>query len=490
MNLKKNQFWMVPVILTLVGIGLYSSISVGQTDTAIVSLEQTSKAFTSVAKKSIPAVVFIQTERKVSLGTMPGNSFQYGDPFDFFGDEFFNRFFRDRQPSQPSQPQQPREYRQRGQGSGFIFNRDGLILTNNHVVRDADKITVRLNDGREFEAKTIGRDEKSDVAVIQIDGKNLPTVGLGDSDAIEIGEWVVAVGNPFGLAETITAGIISAKGRNNVGLADYEDFIQTDAAINPGNSGGPLLNLRGEVIGINSAIATQNGGYMGVGFAIPINMAKFVKDQLLESGKVTRGQLGVLIQEINQQLADSFKLDSTKGALVAEVTANSPADKAGLKAGDVITRIDGRKVENIGDLRNYIAMLAPKTKISMVVIRDGKEKKIDATIGEASEAPVASEGAASLAEKLGLMVQEITDEVKQFYQLDSTEGVIVSQVKSGSSAVEAGIQPGAVILSVNQERVNSLADFNRALQKSQESKRVLMLIKERQGTRFVVLDLR
>jgi len=478
MNIKKNQIWIVLLVLSFIGIGLYSSVSVGQPEKAIASLEQTSKAFTSVAKKAIPAVVFIQTERKVSSGATPGMSNQFGDPFGFFGDEFFKR-----------QPQPPREYRQRGQGSGFIFNEDGLILTNHHVVRDADKITVRLHDGREFEATTIGSDEKTDIAVIQIDGKNLPMVGLGDSDEIEIGEWVVAVGNPFGLAETITAGIVSAKSRNNVGLADYEDFIQTDAAINPGNSGGPLLNLRGEVIGINTAIATNNGGYMGVGFAIPVNMVQFIKDQLLESGKVTRGQMGVLIQEINQQLAESFKLESTKGALVAEVTPDSPAEKAGLKSGDVIRRINGKEVVNIGELRNHISMLAPETKVSLDVIRDGKEKNISVTIGVMSDEP-AQVKAESLSENLGLMVQEITDEVMRFYQLDSKEGLIVTQVKPGSSAVEAGIKPGVVILSVNQERVNSLTDFNRALGKSQESKRVLMLIKEREGTRFAVLDLR
>jgi serine protease Do len=312
-------------------------------DDELAPLQQASKAFSSVAKKAAPAVVFIKVEKTVETGgAVPfGNS----DPFGFFYDR------------------QPREYRQMGQGSGFIISEDGYILTNNHVVGDADTITVKLSDGRQFKAERIGGDEKSDVAVIKIEGENLPILPLGNSDELEVGEWVIAIGNPFGLAETLTFGIVSAKGRNTVGINDYEDFIQTDAAINPGNSGGPLINLEGQAVGINSAIFSSTGGSVGIGFAIPINMARSIKDQLLRDGKVTRGQLGVMIGEITQELADYFDIEASKGVVVSDVLKNSPAEKAGLQAGDIILKINGRDVENAGQLRNTIAMVAPGTQV-------------------------------------------------------------------------------------------------------------------------------
>ena len=448
-------------------------VSAHEDDT--VSLQQTSKAFSSVAKKAVPAVVFIKVEKKVETGSMvgPGSPFGNNDPFDFF---------RDRQ------PRTPRERRRMGQGSGFIISDDGYIVTNNHVVGDADVITVKVNDGREFTARKIGSDEKSDVAVIKIDGENLPTLPLGDSDALEVGEWVIAIGNPFGLAETLTFGIVSAKGRSTVGINDYEDFIQTDAAINPGNSGGPLINLEGEAIGINTAIFSSSGGSVGIGFAIPINMAKNIKDQLVKDGKVTRGQLGVMIGELTKDLADYFGADSTKGVLVSAIMKDSPAEKAGLEAGDIILKIDGRDVEGTGQLRNTVAMVAPGTKVQLLVYREGREKTVTVSIGELSET-VVNEEASELPKKLGLTVQDLTEEMRQYYNLGSEEGIVVSGVDPDSRAFAAGIRPGTIILSVNRSKVGSTKEFGEALQASVKTKKVLLLIKEQRYTQFVVLPL-
>ncbi len=294
-----------------------------------------SRAFAAVVKKAAPAVVFIEVEKTV-VRKEP-HPFPFGPfPFDFFGDDFMRRFF----------PQIPRKFKQRGAGSGFIVSPEGLIFTNNHVVEGADKVIVKLADGRTFKGKVVGRDPQSDVAVLKIKGHNLPTVPLGDSDKIQVGEWVIAIGNPFGLSHTVTVGVVSAKGRSGLGITDFEDFIQTDAAINPGNSGGPLLNIRGEVIGMNTAIFSRSGGYMGIGFAIPINIVKLVAEQLVEKGKVVRGWLGVVIQDLTPALAQEFGLERTEGALVAEVLKGSPADRAGLRPGDVIVGYEGKPVKN------------------------------------------------------------------------------------------------------------------------------------------------
>ncbi|MFQ5902242.1 MAG: Do family serine endopeptidase, partial [Candidatus Binatia bacterium] len=313
---------------------------------AIENLRETGKAFAAVARKISPAVVFIKVEKTVT----GGSPFSPSMPF---GDEFFRHFF-----GEPFPYRQPPRQRQRivGQGSGFIISSDGYIVTNNHVVGDADKVIVGLIDGREFTAKTIGTDPHTDVAVIKIEAKYLPVLPLGDSDALEVGEWVLAIGNPFGLSHTLTAGIVSAKGRSSIGITDYEDFIQTDAAINPGNSGGPLINLEGRAVGINTAIFSQTGGYMGIGFAIPINMAKSIRDQLIKHGSVTRGYLGIMIQDITPALAKTFGLDTTKGVLISEVTKGSPAGMAGLARGDVIVEFNGHPVEKVGPFHNEVAL--------------------------------------------------------------------------------------------------------------------------------------
>jgi len=480
MNTKiiKSRIYVLVFLTFLFGLTPVMSANADELE----SLRQTSKAFSSVAKNAIPAVVFIKVEKTLESGPVmtPGTPFQHNDPFGFFGDEFFERFFRDRF------PRQPRKYRQMGQGSGFIISADGYILTNNHVVGDADVITVKLHDGREFDAKIIGSDEKSDVAVIKIDGKNLSTMPLGNSDKLEIGEWVIAIGNPFGLTESLTFGIVSAKGRSTVGIADYEDFIQTDAAINPGNSGGPLINLDGEAIGINTAIFSQSGGNMGIGFAIPINMAKSIKDQLLKKGKVTRGQLGVIIGELTKDLADYFEIDSTKGVVVNDVLKGSPAEKAGLETGDIILKINDSDVESVGHLRNTIAMVSPGSKVKLLIYRNGKEKTITVKIGELSDT-IAQADVSDLSKKLGLTVQSLTEDTGRFYGRRLKEGVIVSRVDSGSPAERAGIRPGTIIVSVNQKKVGSVEEFNEALQESVETKKVLLLIRAERYTRFVVI---
>jgi serine protease Do len=309
---------------------------------------------------------------------------------------------------------------------------------------------------------------------------------LGNSDSLEIGEWVIAIGNPFGLAETLTFGIVSAKGRSTVGIADYEDFIQTDAAINPGNSGGPLINLDGEAIGINTAIFSQSGGSVGIGFAIPITMAKNIKDQLVTEGKVTRGQLGVSISDLTNDIAEYFGLDSTKGVMVNEVVEGSPAQKAGLEVGDVILQINGRDVEGMGHLRNTIASIEPGTTIHLGVNRKGTEKTLPVKIGELSDVS-ARVSTPEPSRKLGFTVQEMTEDLSRHYGPGHPQGIIVSSVEPNSEASRKGIRPGTIILSVNQKEVRSVTDFNKALKGSTQSGKVLLMISERGYSRFVAL---
>jgi serine protease Do len=475
-NIKRFVYILITLSISL----NVTATAIAAGDSGLSTLRETSEAFSSVAEKAIPAVVFVKVEKTVNTPSS-GIPFEFNSPFDPFGDDFFDRFFR------RGQPQEPKEYHQMAQGSGCIISTDGYILTNHHVVSDVDKITVKLHDGQELEAKVIGSDEKSDVAVIKVEGKSLPVLPLGDSDKLKIGEWVIAIGNPFGLTETVTVGVVSAKGRSNVHIADYEDFIQTDAAINPGNSGGPLLNLDGQVIGINTAIFSQSGGYMGIGFAIPINMARNIKEQLLKSGKVTRGQLGIIIQELSKDLADSFNLKSTKGILVADVLSDSPAEKAGLKTGDIILKLDGDEVTDVGSFRNKIAMMAPGTNVKLLIMRDAKQKEINVEIGELSEIRVQI-GASDISRKLGLQVQDLTEETAKLYGVAMGKGIIVTSVAAYSPAYMKGIKPGVVILSVNRKPVGSVLEFNKVLKQASQDKKVLLLLKEDEYTRFVVLS--
>ena len=447
----------------------FVSLLPAEDNSALDALRQSGKIFSKVAKKSSPSVVMIKTEKEVS----PYMRRSYGSPFQ---DDFFRRFFD--LPNQPQQrtPQKPAPKRKEivGQGSGFIISEDGYILTNNHVIGDADGIIVNLLDGREFKAELIGADPQSDVAVIKIKGKpeNLPVAELGSSEKVEVGEWVLALGNPFGLSHSVTAGIISAKDRNSVGITDYEDFIQTDAAINPGNSGGPLVNLEGKVIGINTAIYSRSGGYMGIGFAIPIDMVIKIKDQLINKGSVSRGFLGVLIQDLNSELSKSF--DVKKGVLISKVTKNSPAEKAGIEAGDVVIEFNGKEVPNVGAFRNMVSMIEPGKSVKVIVDRRGDKETLTVKIGSLNDELADSSGS------YGFSVAENDNEYKTDHK-----GVVITQVQSGSIAEAKGLKKGMVISEVNRVKVNDVSSFKSALTKKHDQ--ALLLVHDEYGSRFIVL---
>ncbi len=470
----------ISVLTVLLALTFFFPNPAAKGDNGLDLLRQSSKAFTEVAEKAVPAVVSVQVETVIEIGSDYGSPFGYHSPFD---NEFFERFFGRKF---------PQERKQVGQGSGFIISADGYILTNNHVVENADKIKVILNDGREFNnAKVIGTDPESDVAVIKIDSEDLPTIELGDSDDLRIGEWVIAVGNPFGLSETVTVGIVSAKGRY-VGITKggYEDFIQTDAAINPGNSGGPLLNLDGKVIGINSAIFSRSGRYMGIGFAIPINMARQVKDQLVDTGKVTRGYIGIGMNPkgITPELAKSFGLEKNTGVLIAEVLEDTPAEKAGLKSGDIILEMNGKDVKDNISFRNSVSLVKPGTKIKLTILRGDKEKEITVKIGSKADS-VLAKGSSEIGQKLGLQVQNLTGELARKFGYKPGTGVVVTEVVRSSSADRAGIEPGMSILSVNRQEVSSVKEFNDALKESANTKEAVLLVKYDRFAWYVVLPL-
>ncbi|RUM91938.1 MAG: serine protease [Thermodesulfatator sp.] len=479
---KQSLFSLLLSMLFVFPILLPGQVSArtAQEDANIELLSKTSQAIAEIVKEAMPAVVFVQVEKTVEQGPSP---FGGQDPFGMFNDPFFQRFFG------PHLRQRPRKFKQRGQGSGFIISRDGYILTNNHVVGDADTIRVKLADGRKFKAKVIGKDPQSDVAVIKINATGLPTLPLGNSDSIQVGEWVIAIGNPFGLTQTVTVGVISAKGRSRLGITDYEDYIQTDAAINPGNSGGPLINIHGEAIGINSAIFSRSGGYMGIGFAIPINMAKAVKNQLIKNGKVVRGWLGVVIQEIDEDLAKSFGLKKAEGVLISEVAENSPAKKAGLKSGDIILKMDGHNVVDIGELRNKIALTPPGSKVTFDILREGKHKTVTVTIEEKPGGVSVAMSKHEILKELGLVVQELTPDLAQQFGYHEGQGVLVAEVEPGSLAASVGIQPGQLIEEVNRKKVSTVKEFLKALEKSNKTKRVLFKVRDGDMSRYVALRL-
>jgi len=415
--------------------------------------------FVEVAKAVTPSVVNISTTR---ISRLPeGHNFgPFDDPFfrRFFGDELFRRF------------EAPKDRRERSLGSGVIADSSGHIITNNHVVAKADEIRVLLSDKRELKAKVVGTDPKTDIAVIKVDAKDLPILPWADSDKLQVGEYVLAIGNPFGLNQTVTMGIVSAVGRANVGIAEYEDFIQTDAAINPGNSGGALVNARGELIGINTAIFSQNGSYMGIGFAVPSNMVRSVMEQLVKGGKVVRGYLGVSIQELTQDLAKQFGTADIKGVLVSDVLADSPAKRAKLERGDVIIEFDGHAVENPTQFRNLVAATPIGKKVRIKLLRDGKSRELDVTIAEQPKTIAQSDSAGDDGEETspagafaGLDMRELTAELAQRFSLPRGEkgGVIVARIADGSPAGEAGLQVGDVITEVNRKPTASLRDFQK-----------------------------
>lgn len=476
------------ISLSLILLLFFISLPAPAQDTnSIDTLRQMGKAFAKIAEKASPAVVGIKASQTVTQ-QMP--DWPFGDPFD---DEFFERFFGRQSPRQRQRTPQTRKYQQLAQGSGFIVSTDGYILTANHLVGEAEKVMVKQGDDPEVEAKVIGTDPASDVAVIKIKGDNLPCLELADSDKLEVGEWVLAIGNPFGLSHTVTAGIVSAKGRSGFQLAEYEDYIQTDAAINPGNSGGPLLNLDGKVVGINTAIVTGHlayAGNIGIGFAIPVNMAKSSYDQLVETGKVVRGFLGVGIQELTAENAPFFGLkQDTKGVLVPEVTKDSAAEKAGLKPGDVIVELNGKPVETAKELQSRVSALKPDTAVELVVLRDGKRESLTAKLGERPAKEQVAKGGEETLEKLGLVVQNLTSELAEQYNYQGLSGVVVTQVEPGSIADLAGITTGALIMEVNRKPVENTKNFKEAIEEAAKENAVLLRIKQGRSIAFVVLKL-
>ena len=438
--------------------------------------------FTDLAEKLGPTVVNVYTTQTVEMSSSPHQFF----PDDMEIPEPFKRFFG--LPDQNQEPQK-REFKRTSLGSGVIVTTDGYILTNNHVVEDADEINVTLSTFEEYEATIIGRDPKSDVALIKINpNHDLPAVSFGDSDDLKVGEWVLAIGNPFGLQQTVTAGIVSAKGRS-INNESYGNFIQTDASINPGNSGGPLFNLKGEMVGVNTAIFSRTGGNIGIGFAIPVNMAKNVFAQLKETGKVARGWLGVMIQQVTADLAKSFNLERPIGALVGQVIPDSPAAKAGLQSGDVIISYNGKEVSQMTMLPAMVASTEVGSKAKIELIRDGKKMDITVEIGilEEEEAVLAGTETGT-SKKLGMTVQELTPKLAESLGIEETEGLIITDVDPDSSAAEAGILRGDIILEINREKVADVAQYKKALQAAENKKSVLLLIQRDKNTRFVVIE--
>lgn len=426
-------------------------------------------SFSDLAERVKPAVVNISTSKtykgRGSLGAPFG-----GSPF---GDDFFDRFFGD-------MPR--REFKQRSLGSGFIISNDGYIFTNNHVVEQADKILVKTSDGKEYEAKVVGTDVNTDIALIKIKPDNsLPIVEIGESDKVRVGEWVIAIGNPFGLEATVTAGIVSAKGRV-IGAGPYDNFIQTDASINPGNSGGPLFNMEGKVIGINTAIVAQG---QGIGFAIPINMAKSILADLKTKGKVTRGWLGISVQDISDDMAKNLNHKNKSGALVSDVFKGDPADKAGIKVGDIIIEINGKPIKDMHELLLNIASLHVGQKLNLKALRDGKEMTFQVTVAERKDNVVAAKDNSGKG-YFGIAAQEITSEIAR--QLGIPRGgVIVTEVQGGSPADEVGIQPQDIIVQINRVKISSLKDYTQEMTKAAEKKSVTLLIKRGRSSFFVAL---
>ena len=435
---------------------------------------QTPSSFADLAERLKPSVVNISTT-KIIRGGGALAPFE-GSPLGryFGGDDFFERFFGDI-------PQ--REFKQKSLGSGFIISHDGYIFTNNHVVEQADKILVKLSNGKEYDAKVIGKDAKTDIALIKIKpSESLPVADTGDSDKLRVGEWVMAIGNPFGLEQTVTVGIVSAKGRV-IGAGPYDNFIQTDASINPGNSGGPLFNMAGQVIGINTAIVAQG---QGIGFAIPISMAKTILPDLKSRGKVTRGWMGVSVQDISEDIAKSLRLKDQKGALISDVVAGDPAEKAGLRAGDVITEINGKAVINTHDLLLLIAGLRVGETIKVKVVRDGQEKIFPILIAERTDSTETASVKTS-GEAFGMSVQEITPEIAAQLGLPVKKGIIVVDVQGGSLADEVGIQPQDIILQVNKTKVTTLKEYKNEIAKAGSKGNILLLIRRGRTTFFVPL---
>ncbi len=434
--------------------------------------DELSLAFESVAETIRPSVVSVSAVKKVQttqLRPIPHHG-PLGNLFQFFHQA-------------PGQNQV-----QEGYGTGFVIDGRGYILTNNHVVGGADEVRVRTWDDRTIEAEVVGSDPKTDLAVLRVEDDSLPPVRMGDSDALRVGQWVVAAGTPFGLSSTITSGIVSAKGRSRMGIADYEDFIQTDAAINPGNSGGPLVNLRGEVVGVNTAIFSKSGGHNGIGFAIPVNMAESIVERLIEDGKIVRGWLGVFIQDLDEGLAESFGYEGTSGALVGDVPADTPAEAAGILQGDVITHFQGKEVPNVERLRLEVAATRPGSRVELRVFRDGEFENLTVEIGELEGQEFERKTNSRQEERLGLALREMNPELARQMGLDGIlGGLAVVQVEPYGVAARAGIEVRDVILAVQGEPAEDLPGFRKLLAKHRGSKGVRLTVQNGNNRRFVFL---
>jgi serine protease Do len=473
---RRRWMWSLPLVVGLIS-GWITMAIIPPTD--VFAGRDVPQSFSQLAKESSPSVVNISTVKVIkgrSRGVHPfGSPFGPNDPFK----DFFDRFFGD---------QVPRDFRQRSLGTGFVIDKEGHILTNNHVVEGTDEIKVRLSDEKEYDAKIIARDPKTDLALIQITADvPLKPLPLGDSDKLEVGDWVLAIGNPFGLGNTVTAGIVSAKYRQ-IGAGSYDNFIQTDASINPGNSGGPLINMQGQVVGINSAIFSQSGGSIGIGFAIPVNMARDLLPQL-KKGKVVRGWLGVMIQKITPELKAKLGLENEQGALVADVSKGGPAEKAGIERGDVIVSFDGKTVKEMNDLPFIVAATPVGKSVDVEVMRKGKRETLQVKVGELKEEEAESETPTETQPKLGMSMEDITPDTAKRLGLTETSGVVVVQVEEGSPAAEAGVRPGDIILEVDQKPIGSLADFNAKTTGYKVGDTMLLLVKRQSSTLYLTLKI-
>jgi serine protease Do len=440
-------------------------------------------SFSPIVKKVAPGVVRIETSSPVynaSIQDLPGSN----DPFwhQFFGDQFGRMLPRS----------QPGPQIMHGLGSGVIITKDGYILTNNHVVDGAKDVKVTLEDGHEYTAKVIGRDPKTDLAVVKIDAANLPTVPMADSDKVEVGDRVLAIGNPFGVGQTVTEGIVSARDRGNVGIETYENFIQTDAAINPGNSGGALVDIDGRLIGINTAILSRSGGNQGVGFAVPSNSARSVMESLIAHGRVTRGYLGVMIQNVTPALADEFKLKDTKGALIGDVVENGPAAKAGFKPGDVVVEFDGKKVTDSRHLQLTVAESSPGSTVPVEILRNGEKKTLQVAIkqlpGTEETAANNSENGGDTGTLNGVAVGDLDQQARQEYNIPKDiQGAVVTGIEPGSPSAEAGLKPGDVIQDINHHAVKNADDAVKLTEKT-DSRKTLLRVWQNGGSHYIVVD--
>ncbi len=488
--MQKTGFWKRTLILIIIlmvtalaavpAVGLFSflqNVGVPEAAAAVKKAPPAERpvSLADLVEKLRPAVVNIHTTATIkSRQGLPRGSDIPGHPL-FRNDDLFRRFFGD-------MPE--REFKQKNLGSGFIVSGDGYILTNNHIVERADKIRIKLADGKEYDAEVKGQDANTDIALLKINpaAHSLPVVKIGNSDKLRVGDAVFAIGNPFGLEQTVTAGIVSAKGRV-IGSGPYDNFIQTDASINPGNSGGPLFNLDGEVVGINTAIVARG---QGIGFAIPINTAKDMFEDLKTKGRVIRGWLGVSVQDVTREIAENLKLKEIRGALVGDVIKGEPAEKAGIKPGDIIIAIDGRKIQDTPELLRTIAVIPVGKKVIVTVLRDGQEEHLAVTVGERKETRELARQVQP-SDQLGMMVQEITPEMATHFGLAEKTGVVVTQVKEGGPADEAGLRTQDILMQINRVKITSLKDYLAEISKGGPEEVLLILVKRTETTFFMTL---